>query len=47
VFHEKVREGYLSLARQEPERFRIIDAARDEAGVWKQIRGVMCEVLEV
>jgi len=47
VFHEKVREGYLSLARQEPERFRRIDAARDEAGVWKQIRGVLCEVFEV
>lgn len=28
-FHSKVREGYLSLARNEPERFRIVDASRD------------------
>ena len=27
-FHEKIREGYLRLARQEPDRFRIIDAGR-------------------
>lgn len=27
-FHEKVREGFLEIARAEPQRFRIIDAAR-------------------
>lgn len=26
AFHQKVREGYLDLARQEPNRFHIIDA---------------------
>jgi len=30
-FHRKVREGYLQLARNEPDRFYIIDAAQ-EAG---------------
>jgi len=30
VFHENVRAGYLKLARMEPERFRIVDAARNE-----------------
>lgn len=30
AFHEKVRAGYLELARKEPERFRIIDADRNE-----------------
>jgi dTMP kinase len=27
-FHERVRRGYLELARREPERWRVIDAAR-------------------
>jgi dTMP kinase len=32
-FHERVRAGYLELARQHPGRFRVIDAAADEARV--------------
>lgn len=28
-FHEKVRDGYLELAKQAPERFTIIDSSRD------------------
>ena len=46
AFHEKVREGYLNLVRQEPERFVVIDAARDEAGVWDQIRAVLSEAVK-
>ena len=37
-FHRRVREGYLNLARQEPDRFRILDAARDEERVQAEIR---------
>jgi len=36
-FHKKVRSGYLELARLEPERFRIIDASKDEHGVREEI----------
>jgi dTMP kinase len=36
-FHEKVRSGYLELARLEPERFRVIDAAKDENRVREKI----------
>jgi dTMP kinase len=32
-FHQRVRDGYLELARQEPSRFRIIDAMQTEAEV--------------
>ena len=27
AFHERLRQGYLELAKQEPERFIIIDAS--------------------
>ena len=37
AFHERVREGYLELARRWPERFVVIDAGRDEDKVAKDI----------
>ena len=45
-FHEKVRSGYLELARQEPERFRIIDAAADEKQVQAEIQDVLGQYLD-
>jgi dTMP kinase len=36
-FHERVRSGYLEIARVEPERFRIIDASRDKYHVRDEI----------
>jgi len=36
-FHKKVREGYLELSRLEPERFRTIDASKDEHEVREEI----------
>ena len=44
-FYEAVREGYLTLARDEPERFRVIQAGRSveavEQEVWEHVRGLM------
>ena len=40
-FHEKVRAGYLDLAKQAPHRYRIIDAARSE----DEVRQSVCDVL--
>jgi len=37
AFHEKVRAGYLELARFEPDRFRIVDAARSHDQVFTAI----------
>jgi dTMP kinase len=45
-FHEKVRSGYLELARQEPDRFRIIDAAGDEKQVQVDIQEVLRECFD-
>lgn len=36
-FHEKIRAGYLELARLEPKRFRIIDASKNKEQVKQQI----------
>ena len=41
TFHKKVRAGYLELARLEPQRFRIIDATRDENKVRRDIIDVI------
>ena len=40
-FHQKVRDGYLDLARQEPERFRIIDAQLSRDDVTRAIEQVL------
>jgi dTMP kinase len=40
-FHEKVRKGFLELARAEPQRFRIIDAARSAAEVAQDIKNII------
>ena len=44
-FHEKVRQGFLELARAEAERFRVIDACRPVAEVAKQIRRIIDQEL--
>jgi dTMP kinase len=43
AFHEKVRSGYLELARRDPDRFRIIDATRDA----KQVRSSIIDVFSL
>jgi len=45
-FHEKVRAGFLALARQEPERFRVIDAAQPAVDVSLSIRKIVDEALK-
>jgi len=38
AFHARVREGYLSIYKSEPGRFRLIDAAQDAQTVQKEAR---------
>ena len=40
-FYGRIREGYLELARKNPERMRVIDAGRSIEEVGKQIRCVL------
>ena len=44
-FHRRVREGYLRLAQEEPERFRVVDAARDAEQVQEDLRGAVAGFL--
>ncbi len=41
AFHERVRQGYLSLAREEPERWVLIDATQDQIRVQEAMRAAV------
>lgn len=41
AFHEQIRQGFLQVARAEPDRFRILDAAQPAERVWQQVREVI------
>lgn len=45
AFHERVRAGYLELAAAEPDRWRVVDADRDQdsvaESVWEAVRDLI------
>ena len=45
-FHEKVRAGYLELARLELQRFRTIDASGSETQVQEDIKRALIQFME-
>ena len=47
TFHEKVREGYLSLVEQYPERIEVIDASRSIDTVLEDVYKVIKAELEI
>jgi dTMP kinase len=44
-FHERVRQGFLSLAQNEPERIRVVDARGTVSDVQREIRQAVAQVL--
>jgi dTMP kinase len=46
IFHNKVRQGYLALASQDPSRIRIVDASLKPAEVQDRIRHITRQELE-
>jgi dTMP kinase len=45
VFHERVRQGYLTLAQCEPDRFRVVAAAAAPDEIQNRIRKIVDDVL--
>lgn len=45
-FHERVRAGYLELARQWPGRIRLVSTMRDRSAVEADIWSIVCDVLK-
>lgn len=46
AFHERVRMGYLALAREEPDRIRVVDAARPPDDVRRDVKMIVDEALK-
>ncbi len=45
AFHERVRRTYRALARREPRRFVVIDAARDPDAVFADLEADLSRLL--
>jgi len=43
LFHERVRQGYLNLAKEEPERWRIVDASKGVEAVQEDLFRIILE----
>ena len=45
-FHERMREGYLSMARREPQRLRVVDASGSAADTHSSVLALVLPKLE-
>jgi dTMP kinase len=45
AFHQRVRKGYLELAKQEPGRIKVVDASAGISDVSRRITGIVKEYL--
>ncbi len=40
-FHNRVRKGYLQIAKEEPDRIKVIDASGSAKDIHKKIAGIL------
>ncbi|HEC97801.1 MAG TPA: dTMP kinase [Nitrospirae bacterium] len=45
AFHERVRGGFSSIARKEPERVKVVDASRSIDAVFAEVRALIDQIL--
>lgn len=46
-FHQRVRKGYLALAKMDPQRIKVIDTRIGEDRVFKKIKDIIDKLIEV
>ncbi len=46
-FHKRVREGYLSAYKNDPQRFRLIDATRDINTIQEEVRRQVVDFIDL
>ena len=47
AFHERVRQGYLALVAQEPERIQVVDASSSAEAIQAKVRMIVDERLRI
>jgi len=47
AFHERVRQGYLALLAQEPERIQVVDASSSAEAIQAKVRKILDERLRI
>jgi dTMP kinase len=45
-FHQRVRKGYLAIAKKEPRRVKVIDTRQGEAKVFEKIRDIVGNLIK-
>jgi dTMP kinase len=40
-FHQRIREGFLKIARQNKRRIKVVDGTRDIGGTWHNVKKVV------
>jgi dTMP kinase len=40
AFHERVREGFLKIAKSEPRRVKVMNGALTEQEIWVEVRRI-------
>lgn len=46
-FHHRVRRGYLSIAKKETHRVKVIDTRQGEEKVFQKIKGVIDQLIKI
>ncbi|MEI8377393.1 MAG: dTMP kinase [bacterium] len=46
-FHQKVRQGYLEIAKKEPERIKVVNSNLDIEAVWSQVSNLLRDFLNL